>query len=61
MPLASLGDAFLFDLSANPVVGLDTFVDSLRFYVPQAALNQMADEDPAQSAGVRIGSIPSIL
>ena len=44
LPLASLGDAFLFDLSDNPVVGLDTPFDSLRFYVPQAALNQMADE-----------------
>ncbi len=44
LPLASLGDAFLFDLSDNPVVGLDTSFDSLRFYVPQAALDQMADE-----------------
>src|SRR6266404_1106796 len=44
LPLASLGDAFLFDLSDNPVVGLDTSFDSLRFYVPQVALDQMADE-----------------
>jgi AraC-like DNA-binding protein len=42
--LASLGDAFLFDLSDNPTVGLDTQFDSLRFYVPQAALDEMADE-----------------
>jgi AraC-like DNA-binding protein len=44
LPLASLGDAFLFDLSDNPTVGLDTPFDSLRFYVPQAALDEMADE-----------------
>jgi AraC-like DNA-binding protein len=39
-----LGDAFLYDLGDNPVVGLDTPFDSLRFYVPQAALDDMADE-----------------
>jgi AraC family transcriptional regulator len=44
LPLASLGDAFLFDLSDNPTVGLDTPFDSLRFYIPQAALDEMADE-----------------
>jgi AraC-like DNA-binding protein len=44
LPHASLGDAFLFDLSENPVVGLDTPFDSLRFYLPQAALHEMADE-----------------
>jgi AraC family transcriptional regulator len=41
---ASLGDAFLFDLKENPTVGLDTPFDSLRFYVPQAALDEIADE-----------------
>lgn len=44
LPQASLGDAFLFDLNDNPTVGLDTPFDSLRFYVPQAALDEMADE-----------------
>jgi AraC-like DNA-binding protein len=44
LPLASLGDAFLFDLNENPTVSLDTSFDSLRFYVPQAALDEMADE-----------------
>jgi AraC family transcriptional regulator len=44
LPHASLGDAFLFDLNENPTVGLDTPFDSLRFYVPQAALDEMADE-----------------
>ena len=39
-----LGHAFLYDLGDNPVVGLDTSFDSLRFYVPQAALDDMADE-----------------
>jgi AraC-like DNA-binding protein len=44
LPPASLGDAFLFDLNENPTVGLDTSFDSLRFYVPQAALDEMAHE-----------------
>jgi AraC-like DNA-binding protein len=44
LPQASLGDAFLFDLNDNPTVGLDTSFDSLRFYVPQAALDEMAEE-----------------
>ena len=44
LPLANLGDVFLFDLNENPTVGLDTSFDSLRFYVPQAALDQMAAE-----------------
>jgi len=44
LPHASLGDAFLFDLNENPTVRLDTSFDSLRFYVPQAALDEMADE-----------------
>jgi AraC family transcriptional regulator len=44
LPPASLGDAFLFDLNENPTVGLDTPFDSLRFYVPQPALDEMADE-----------------
>ena len=42
LPNATLGDAFLFDLSANPIVGLDTPFDSLRFYVTQQALNELA-------------------
>lgn len=45
LPPASLGDAFLFDLNENPTVGLDTPFDSLRFYIPQAALDEMADEE----------------
>jgi AraC family transcriptional regulator len=44
LPQASLGDAFLFDLHDNPTVGLDTSFDSLRFYIPQIALAEMADE-----------------
>ncbi len=44
LPPATLGDAFLFDLHENPTVGLDTSFDSLRFYLPQAALDEMADE-----------------
>jgi AraC-like DNA-binding protein len=44
LPVASLGDAFLFDLNENPTVGLETSFDALRFYVPQAALDEMAAE-----------------
>jgi AraC family transcriptional regulator len=42
IPPATPGCAFLFDLSDNPVVGLDTPFDSLRFYVSQAALDELA-------------------
>jgi AraC family transcriptional regulator len=56
LPPPTLGDAFLFDLNANPTVGLDTSFDSLRFYVPQAALDEMADE--AGIAGVKGLRIP---
>lgn len=45
MPDANLGDAFLFDLSENPRVGLDKAFDSMRFYVPQAALDEIANEE----------------
>jgi AraC-like DNA-binding protein len=45
LPDANLGDAFLFDLSENPRVGLDTSFDSMRFYVPQAALDEIANEE----------------
>ena len=43
-----LGDAQLVDLSDNPIVSLDTPFDSLRFYIPQIALDEMANE-----AGIR--------
>src|SRR5271167_4164622 len=43
-----LGDAQLIDLRDNPVVGLDTPFDSLRFYIPQNAIDEMANE-----AGIR--------
>jgi AraC family transcriptional regulator len=48
LPDARLGDAFLFDLSDNPIVSLDTAFDSLRFYITQVALDEMANE-----AGIR--------
>lgn len=44
LPHARLGDTFLFNLNENPTVDLDTPFDSLRFYVPQTALNEMADK-----------------
>ena len=39
-----LGDAQLVDLGDRPVVGLDTPFDSLRFYITQVALDEMANE-----------------
>jgi AraC family transcriptional regulator len=48
LPDFCLGYAQLVDLRDNPVVGLDTSFDSLRFYVPQIALDEMANE-----AGIR--------
>ncbi|MEJ1976978.1 MAG: hypothetical protein WDN49_13585 [Acetobacteraceae bacterium] len=38
----ALGDAFLFDLSNNPTVGLNNPFDSLRFYIPRATLDELA-------------------
>jgi AraC family transcriptional regulator len=43
-----LGYAQLVDLSENPVVGLDIPFDSIRFYITQVALDEMANE-----AGIR--------
>lgn len=48
VPDWSLGDAQLVDLGDNPRVNLDTPFDSLRFYIPQIALDEMANE-----AGIR--------
>src|SRR5271168_1856492 len=48
VPELRLGDAQLIDLRDNPVVSLDTPFDSLRFYIPQTALDEMANE-----AGIR--------
>jgi AraC family transcriptional regulator len=44
VPDFKLGDAQLVDLSDNPVVSLNTSFDSLRFYITQAALDEMANE-----------------
>jgi AraC family transcriptional regulator len=51
LPVASLADAFLFDLRDNPVVGLDTPFDSMRFYVPRKALDEMASESEIRRIG----------
>jgi AraC family transcriptional regulator len=48
VPELRLGDAQLVDLSDHPVVSLDIPFDSLRFYIPQIALDEMANE-----AGIR--------
>ena len=48
VPDFQLGYALLVDLRDNPIVGLDTPFDSMRFYIPQIALDEMANE-----AGIR--------
>jgi AraC family transcriptional regulator len=48
VPDLRLGDTMLVDLSENPVVGLDIPFDTLRFYITQVALDEMANE-----AGIR--------
>jgi AraC family transcriptional regulator len=48
VPDLRLGDAQLVDLGDNPVVSLDIPFDSLRFYISQVALDEMANE-----AGIR--------
>jgi len=48
VPDMRLGDAQLVDLRDNPVVSLDIPFDTLRFYIPQIALDEMANE-----AGIR--------
>jgi len=44
VPDLRLGDAQLVDLSDNPVVSLNIPFDSVRFYIPQIALDEMANE-----------------
>jgi AraC family transcriptional regulator len=48
VPDLRLGDAQLVDLGDNPVVSLDIPFDSIRFYITQVALDEMANE-----AGIR--------
>ncbi len=53
LPLKSVaaGDAFLFDLSNNPTVGLNNPFDSLRFYMPRSALDDLAFERGLRRVG----------
>ena len=44
VPDLRLGDAQLVDLGDNPVVSLDIPFDTLRFYISQIALDEMANE-----------------
>jgi AraC family transcriptional regulator len=44
VPEFRLGDAQLIDLRDKPTVSLDIPFDSLRFYIPQTALDEMANE-----------------
>ncbi len=48
VPELRLGDAQLVDLGDRPVVSLDIPFDSIRFYITQVALDEMANE-----AGIR--------
>jgi AraC family transcriptional regulator len=48
VPDLRLGDAQLVDLGEKPVVSLDIPFDSIRFYITQAVLDEMANE-----AGIR--------
>jgi AraC-like DNA-binding protein len=48
VPDLRLGDAQLVDLGDNPVVSLDIPFDTLRFYISQITLDEMANE-----AGIR--------
>jgi AraC-like DNA-binding protein len=48
VPEMRLGDAQLVDLGENPVVSLDIPFDSLRFFITQVALDELANE-----AGIR--------
>src|SRR5712691_8882949 len=41
-PSAMPGDTFLFDLRDNPTVGLDNPFDTVRFYIAQATLDELA-------------------
>ncbi|MDB6141229.1 MAG: hypothetical protein JWP80_273 [Pseudomonas sp.] len=44
LPVAAPGAVYLFDLSANPVVELDKPFDTLRLYISQSTLDEMAYE-----------------
>jgi AraC family transcriptional regulator len=44
LPAALPGDAFVFDLAANPSANLAAPYDLLRFYLSATALDQLADE-----------------
>ena len=50
-PPEPLGCAYLYDLRDNPVVGLDTPFDSLRFYMSQAALEELAYDRALRRVG----------
>jgi AraC family transcriptional regulator len=42
LPVAAPGSVYLFDLSSNPVVELDKPFDTLRLYISQSTLDEMA-------------------
>ena len=48
---ATPGHAYLFDLSNNPTVGLDTAFNTVRFNISQAALDELAHESGLRRTG----------
>jgi AraC family transcriptional regulator len=55
---ATPGNTFLFDLSNNPTVALDTAFDMFRFNIPQSALDMLAEEQELpRVAGLRAPSL----
>jgi AraC family transcriptional regulator len=48
---ASAGDAFLFDLTNNPTVGLNNPFDSLRFFIPRKSLDELAFDQGLRAVG----------
>ena len=59
------GDAFLFDLRRNPVSEIHTSFDSIRFYISQASLDELAfDQGIPRTKGLvssRLGSSDRVM
>jgi AraC-like DNA-binding protein len=54
LPAAAPGDTFVFDLATNPFAKLAAPYDLLRFYLPAAALDRLADDqDLPRVSGLR--------
>jgi AraC family transcriptional regulator len=51
LPAASPGDTFIFDLATNPRASLTAPYDFLRFHLPVAALDRLADDQGLPRVG----------